>query len=192
MSVLFPKDRLHPSHHDAAIIFLIGPDSGGGGWQDRMYERIVYHAGQHGLDRFVVVIPRRYRKDDQMWQFQAADSAPGFSYQLDWERNYIRLAALEARRGCVAAWLPEESSSDPRTDGQPYARDTRGELGEIRGWLGSRSDVRFALGAESGFPGLDVIRRNFNAVVGGAFPIYDTIDDLARCAVRVAKRARDV
>jgi hypothetical protein len=168
----------------------VGPDAGGGGWQYQMYGRIVYHAAEHGLDTFVVVIPRRVTRSDVMWQFRFNDSVTGFEYQLDWEREYIRLAALDARRGCVAAWLPRESTTDPRTDGQPYARDTRGELGEIRGWMSFVPSTRFVMGAEDGFPGLDVIRRNFNAVVSGVFPIYESIDDLARGAVRVAKRAR--
>jgi hypothetical protein len=190
MSAIFPKMRPGPACQNLPTFFFLGPDFGGGDWQIKMYERMQYHAADRSLGDFVAVIPCRYDEGHKMMAYMSVGATLGFQYQLEWERYYIEQAALSASRGCVAIWLPVESAYEPRTDGQPYARDTRGEIGEIRGWLRCRRDARFVIGAETGFPGLDVIQRNFSYVCGGPFPIYDTLDELARGAVRVAKHCK--
>ena len=189
MVAIVPKLCLDPELNRLPVIFFMGPDLGGGGWQRTMYERVRYHADDRKLGEFVAAIPCRYGPGDPMMQFVRASETGEYEYQLPWERDLIERAALTAHRGCVLCWLPEESTTEPRTDGESYARDTRGEIGEIRGWMRHDKGVRFVLGAEPKFPGLNVIVRNFSYVVGGSFPVYDTIDDIARGAVRVAKHS---
>lgn len=189
MTALFPKMAL-PSQEEAdmAIFFLMGPDFGGGGWQRQMYGRLCYQAQQHALSHWVAAIPCRYEETDPMAvHLHSRAQKNAYKYQLEWERDYIKRAASTARQGCVLSWLPEESSTEPRMDGEPYARDTRGEIGEIRGWMLHDRSIRFVLGGEEGFRGLDVIVRNFSYVLGGPFPLHSTLDDVARYAVRLAK-----
>lgn len=73
--------------------------------------------------------------------------------------------------------LPKEER--PRTDGMPYAMDTRGELGEWRGRLMHNPGLRVFIGADPDFPGLSQISRNFDAALKTSFPIAATMEELA-------------
>jgi hypothetical protein len=188
MFVLLPKMALPTGFKDLPIFFFMGPDQGGGDWQNKMYERVVHHAEARSLGDFVAAIPKRYSDVHPIHRHVAPNASKAFKYQLTWEREFIEQAALKAVAGCVAIWLPKESTRHPRADGEPYARDTRPEIGELRGWMRQYPWVRFVIGAEQGFPGLDVIERNFSYIQGGPFQMFDSLDDVARCIVRVAKR----
>jgi hypothetical protein len=71
--------------------------------------------------------------------------------------------------------------------GKDYARDTRGELGEWRGQLKHDKNVRFVIGAEQGFDGLDIIKCNSSAVSPG-IEFYSTLEKTCEEAVRLARR----
>ena len=105
-----------------------------------------------------------------------------FNRQLDWERFYLQFASLRRNRGCIIFWLGCESKESPHPGPEPYAMDTRGELGEWR-WRMRTEGARVVIGAESGFLGLSQIQRNFTWALGYDFPIYKTIEETAKAAV---------
>lgn len=162
------------------LYFLMGPILGGDDWHKEMSERLA------SASPCVVVNPSRYSSEHPHYK-RRVEGPEGFETQTLWERHYLRQAALEWRRGCIVCWLPCESDSNPRTDGNPYAMDTRGEIGEWRTHLFYNPRVRFVMGAEPGFPGLRTIQRNFEAALGCAFPIYSTMSELAVRATEVSQ-----
>ena len=94
---------------------------------------------------------------------------------------------MAAMVGCLIFWLPCESKIYPRTGGEPYAMDTRGELGEWRGRLMNDPDLRIVIGAEPGFPGLSQISRNFSLATKSDFPIYGSLAETIAAAIKMAK-----
>jgi len=104
-----------------------------------------------------------------------------FDRQLTWERYYLDLAATT---GCLIFWLPSESQVNPRIGSDPYAMDTRGELGEWRGQLMHNPSLRVVVGADRGFPGLSQIQRNFSLATKSVFPIYETLAETVAAAVK--------
>lgn len=160
----------------------MGPIRGGGDWQRRACEIL-----QSNLtEEFFVATPCRWGPEHPLYH----DNAGGhetFSRQLPWERYYLDLAARNSPRGCVICWLPEESKTDPRKDG-PYARDTYGELGEFRGRMMCDKKARFVLGAEPGFPGLDVIVRNFEGALKVGLYVSPNLEETVTRAIEVANR----
>lgn len=79
-------------------------------------------------------------------------------------------------KGCLLFWLPCESKENPRNDGEPYARDTYGELGEWRGRLMYAGQQRVVVGVEPGFYGLSQIERNFQLAMQFPFPIHNSLE----------------
>jgi hypothetical protein len=83
-------------------------------------------------------------------QFWGAD-------QLVWERHYLKQAGLEAGiPGCVIFWLGLESLTQPHPGPEPYAMDTRREIGKFTAYAEMMS-VRMVVGGNRKFYGLDVI-----------------------------------
>jgi hypothetical protein len=119
------------------------------------------------LGDFTAAIPCRYTAEHPLYQYRLEGNDNFFSRQLPWERHYLEFASVQ---GCIIFWLPEESVAQRRSDGLPYAMDTRGELGEWR-WR-MRGRARVVLGGEAGFPGLDAIRRNLDQALGYGRPDY--------------------
>ena len=111
-----------------------------------------------------------------------------FSRQLAWERHYLELAATDRNPGCIIFWLPNESAESPHPGPEPYAMDTRGELGEWR-WRMKTEGARVVIGAELGFYGLSQIEYNFSIALGDDMPIYASIEATAKAAVARAFRS---
>ena len=101
--------------------------------------------------------------------------------QLTWERHSLDIAA---EKGCLIFWLPSESKVNPRTGSDPYAMNTRGELGEWRGRLEHDPKLRVVVGAEPEFPGLSQIQRNFSFATKSDFPIYGTLAETVEAALK--------
>lgn len=165
------------------LFFLGGPVRGGGDWQAEMALEL---EKQKMVENCIVACPCRWGSDHTLAQKFIAGQEHTFARQLDWERHYYMLAATHARiPGCIVCYLPLESETDPHPGPEPYAMDTRGELGEWR----MRMEVdgaRLVLGADPNFLGLSQIQRNFSAVLGYDFPVYHSIRETARAAVRMA------
>jgi hypothetical protein len=183
VNILLPKTYypdLQPDH--GPLFFFAGPVLGGGDWH-------VDGCGylQQVLHEFVAALPCRYKADHVMRQYELQGGTPDhFPRQLPWERLYMEQAA---REGCLAFWLPCESRTEPRTDGNPYAMDTRGELGAWRILLKYNRALRVVIGAEPDFPGLSTIKRNLEEDLGADFPIHHTLYDTMRAAATMVRTA---
>ncbi len=178
LHLILPKARPHLENHlDLPLFFLAGPVLGGGDWQRRMTDLLLHRVGD-----CIIVNPSRYQANHPQYQYQIKGSRGSFETQTLWERYYLREAALEFPTGCIIFWLPCESETAPRDDGNPYAMDTRGEVSEWRTHLQYNPKVRLVIGAEPDFPGLRTIRRNFRDAIGPNFKIYETMEETANHA----------
>jgi hypothetical protein len=177
MPIILPKVRVPRHYIKGPLFFLLGPVLGGGDWQRKCCELLFQNVGDCWI-----VNPCRYESGHPLFKHRATKgTVDNDSHQLDWERLYL---ALANQTGCIIAWLPNESKTHPRTDGEPYACDTRGELGEWRGRM-IFSEIRpLVLGADPGFPGLKNITRNFQlAFSDPTFPIYSTLEETVDAAI---------
>lgn len=177
MKIIFPNtlcsvDRL-------PLFFLAGPIAGGGDWQ----EHCCMLLSQQLSTEFYVASPVRYDRNHPLRAYELDGTRNYFSRQLLWERYYLDIAGRPHRWGCIIFWLPEESETDPRADGFPYAMDTRGELGEWRGRMMYDGYSHVVIGAEPGFPGLDQIVTNFRVAISNSFPIYPTLTETVKAAL---------
>ncbi len=157
------------------LYFFGGPIKGGGDWQEPACEFFIRRNEEVGL-----AVPRRWSDNHPLLPYQAFGEDQAFKRQTLWERHYLARAALW---GCVVFWLPCQSKTDPRTDGQPYGRDTYGELGRWSERMAKNPTLKVVIGAEPDFPGLDVISCNINEDVGYHFPIHSTLEETLEQAI---------
>lgn len=179
MKILLPNDlcRVLPAH--GPLFFLAGPVRGGDDWQRRCCEEIRGY-----IQHFYAAIPCCYQEGHPLLRFRAVDIKNYFDRRTIWERHYLNMAATD---GCIIFWLPCESKTSPCADNNPYAMDTRGELGEWRGRLMNDHNLRVVIGAEPDFPGLSQIQCNFNLGLGFEFPIYSTLSQTILAAIQQVK-----
>jgi hypothetical protein len=179
MEIIFPKVYcdLDPS---LPLFFLAGPVKGGADWQHNAVEQLGML-----LKNFYVVIPCRYDKEHPLVKYKVDGKEDTTSSQLTWERHYMKYAAT--KNGCLIFWLPSEDRNYVRTVPEPYAMDTRGELGEWRGQMKHDKNLKVVIGAKEGFLGLSQIQRNFNEALCCDFTIYKTIEETVDAAVRIAR-----
>lgn len=178
MNVILPKSLCRIQKKQGPLFFLAGPVRGGGDWQTRCCEEI-----QKQLPRFYAAIPCRYDVDHPMSPYFLSGKKNHFDRQLTWERHYLDLAAMS---GCLLFWLPCQSTTLPKIGDDPYAMDTRGELGEWRGRMMHDKHLRVVIGAEPTFPGLSQIQRNFDQALGKQFRIHETLEQTVAAAVLMA------
>jgi len=175
MQLILPK-TFYDVPEGKPVYFLMGPSLGGDDWQYQACKDILKHD-----ENPIIAAPCKYGDDHPLAQFRVKESKPNvFRRQTIWERYYIMQAL---KYGCVICWLPSESKSNPRADGNPYARDTLGEIGEMRGHLIHNPSLHFVLGAEPDFPGLNVMLCNFTEALGPAFRHHTTLEATVRAAV---------
>lgn len=179
MRLLFPKTfhRIHPGH--GPLFFLAGPVRGAGDWQWNCCELI-----NAQLPHFYAALPCRYTNSHPALAFALTGPTDKFDRQLTWERHYIEQAALA---GCLIFWLPCEKADDPRVGDEPYAMDTRGELGEWRGRMMNDPRLRIVVGAEPNFPGLSQIQRNFTQALQRPFVIHDSLNAVVHAALELLR-----
>ncbi len=169
------------------VFFLAGPILGGGDWQRNAIQLL-----SAKVPETYVVCPCRYTSEhplhwlsvkgesESRWALRGLETLPN---QTLWERHYLSLAS---KQGAIIFWLPEEDRKNPRPpETGPYARDTYGELGEWRVRM-ARDRSRVVIGAQSGFPGLSVILKNYRAMVGERFAPYETLESTIDAAVALA------
>jgi hypothetical protein len=182
MRLILPKTRPDLTEfEDVPLFFLAGPILGGDDWQAEMCRQL-----DMWCTDCIIVDPTRRTPDDRLTAYAMKGENNVFPHQTAWERYYLRLAARNAKRGCLIFWLPCESKTELRTDGKPYAGDTRGEVGEWRGQMMYNPEIRLIMGAEPDFPGLEQIRRNQIAAIDPDFTIYDSMQAAAQEAVERA------
>lgn len=175
MKIILPKTLPDIDPAYGPFFFIAGPVAGGDDWQAVCCEEIRKH-----IPNFYAALPCWYEETHPLMPFRVTGGEDYFDRQLTWERHYLEIAATT---GCIIFWLPCESRTAPRNDGHPYAMDTRGELGEWRGRLMHNPNLRVVIGAESDFPGLSQIQRNFDFATGSHFPIYSTLTETVTAAI---------
>ena len=88
--------------------------------------------------------------------------------------------------GCLIFWLGLENRDDPHPGPEPYAMDTRRELGKFTA-LRDRLKARVVLGGDRQFYGLDVILNEFAYADGvEKFPFYESMSELVTAAIAEA------
>lgn len=180
MRIYLPKTLSAVDLDYGPFFFLAGPVRGGGDWQHKFCNLLRGY-----IPNFTAALPCRYPEDHPLMPFSIHGHMGLFDHQTLWERHYLEIAA---EKGCIVFWLPEESKTDPRNDGDPYGRDSYGEIGEWRGRLMHDHTLRIVIGAELGFPGLKQIRLNQCAATDTQFPIYGTIEETVCAALLKTKR----
>lgn len=149
------------------MIFLAGPISNAPLWQDeainiiRKIDKNIYIASPHKRDNNI------------------SESDVIFNKQLEWERHYLEIAS---KRGAILFWLPVARQHDCN---MTYARDTRGELGEWRGRMAYDEDINVVIGGEEKFDGIDIIKRNFLAIMPN-MKFYSTLEETCMQALKTA------
>lgn len=182
MKIIQAKSLCEVDFSYGPLFFFGGPIKGGGDWQYRGCLELQKH-----LEHFYAVIPNRYTEEHPLLRF-AMPIKELFPRQTKGERHYLEIAATCG--GCVIFWLECESKEQPRTDKNPYARDTYGEVGEWRGRLMHDPNLSVVVGAQKEFPGLDVIQQNFNYALKTQFPIYATLEETVEAAVQKTRQKR--
>jgi hypothetical protein len=174
MHLILPKTFPVTTHlRSVPLFFLAGPILGGGDWQHQMSTILAQR-----FDECIIVNPSRYEPSHPLYAHSMAGGGRAFERQTDWERYYLQQAADEWPTGCIIFWLACENKKTPRVDGLSYAMDTRGELGEWRGRMMHNRDLRVVIGAETDFPGLSQVVRNFEYALGPTFVIHDTMENV--------------
>jgi len=182
------------------LYFLGGPISGGGDWQAIAIDII------SKLDPgCYIACPRNYSTEH--WLFKSSvqlvcenlKNVLEFPNQTLWERYYLPRASYY---GAIIMWLPCEDEIKPRIINGPYAQDTYGELGSWRVKSANphvfsfeRGKMRrhfhrvnLVVGAESNFPGLKTIQKNFDDEFGRPYHIQSTLKDTIEKAIALAKK----
>ncbi len=168
---------------ESPLLFAGGPIRGGGDWQAPMSECILDQAPTANI-----ACPSRWDATHRLARhfYQPFSQAP--NRQLVWERHYIKLAALEPKvPGCIIFCLCRESVTAPHPGPDPYAMDTRRELGKLTAFL-EMMDVRIVLCGDPDFYGLDVILFELSAALGRPFPFYENMEEAVTQALRIARQ----
>ena len=118
-----------------------------------------------------------------------APFGPAENRQLVWERHYMELAALGFEKctpvpGCLIFWLGLEDENNPHPGPEPYAMDTRRELGKYTAFMQTHG-ARVVIGGSRQFYGLDVILNEFADAAGvEEFPFCEDMESLADAAFK--------
>ncbi len=192
MSVIYPvkipdlrKDIREP------LIFFGGPDKGGGDWRKRAYELFAEKFG----DEFCAAMPCQYEESHPFAKLrmprppaergETEQQPPLRRYtRLDWIEYVADMAAIHLPQGCAVYWLPVESATEPRSDGNPYAMNSRTEVGLLLGrMMYDRNKIRYVLGIEPEFPGRKAIIANYKKRLRH-FEVYDSLEDTVKSAFK--------
>lgn len=185
MKIILPKTFVDEEKIEYPLFFLAGPNKGGGNWQEKCCLEL-----SKLIPEFFVVVPNQWKLGDKFFQYKFEGKEDKFLSRTAWEHYYLNLAAERSKNhdGCIIFWLPMESKISPREDGQPYARDTYGELGAWRRNAAINKHIRVVVGAEPDFPGLEDIQENFDLDFGQKYLIPNSLEETVRLAVQWCKK----
>lgn len=165
------------------LFFLAGPIRGGGDWQAQMAECIMVKESYA-----YIACPSRWDNTHRLAQHFHQPFSQADNRQLEWERHYLAQAGTKTDvPGCVIFWLGLESVIHPHPGPEPYAMDTRRELGKFTAYA-EMMGVRMVVGGDRGFYGLDVILFELSQAYGKPFPFYETMDEVVRQAIFTARQ----
>ena len=179
---------------DSPLFFFAGPIRGGGDWQADMAELVVTNVPTTNI-----ACPSRWKRGHRLEQHFHKPFSEAPNRQLVWERHYLKQAGLEPEvPGCVMFWLGLESETEPHPGPEPYAMDTRREIGKFTAYLevmrdfpelDDRLDVRVAVGGHPDFYGLSVIMDELQNAAGREVRFCTSMADLLLEALRVARQS---
>lgn len=182
-----PKMLVH-NRYDWPHFFFLGPVRGADDWQIPGFPMVRDELDLAGLaTKYFVSIPCRWPDNNPISKYRARGMTDYYKDQLSWEEVEILRAAKTEKRGCAIMWLRKEPRPDLHTWEDPYAMDSRREVGGMRVELKHDPDFRFVLGAEKGFLGLSQIQRSFNIGLGCDYPIYTTLRETIRAGVKMMR-----
>ena len=182
LKILLPKSSYKTEQYP--LFFLAGPVQGTRDWRQEAVPLL-----EDAVGTGYAALPCRYKPNHPLRQREGERLESTFPRQLAWEQHYLDRAGGESGgQGCIIFWLAKEDIRFARTDGKPYAMETRAELGEWRGRLMYRKNLRVVVGAEREFPGLDEIEYNFKTRIGSYFTIHSSMADAAEEAVSICSR----
>ena len=184
MPIYVPKQivPLSPTT-ESPLLFLAGPIRGGGDWQAQMAESILDKASSA-----LIACPSRWDDSHRLAHHFHQPFSQADNRQLVWERHYLKQAGLEPNvPGCIIFWLGLESADAPHPGPEPYAMDTRREIGKFTAFA-EMMDVRIVVAGDRRFHGLDVILFELSEAVGRSFPFYETMAEAADHAILTAQR----
>jgi hypothetical protein len=184
MTIYIPKQivPLSPTR-ESPLLFLAGPIRGSGDWQADMAETILE------LEPSVLIAcPSRWEGEHRLAAHFHQPFSQADNRQLVWERHYLKQAGLDTGvPGCIIFWLGLESTTNPHPGPEPYAMDTRREIGKFTAFA-EMMPVRLVVGGNRGFHGLDVILFELSEAFGRPCPFYETMEAVAENALRVARQ----
>lgn len=168
---------------DSPLFFIAGPIRGGGDWQAQMVGYILSQ-----VRSAYIACPSRWDSGHWLARHFHQPFSQANNRQLVFERHYLKQAGMEPGvPGCVIFWLGRESTVRPHPGPEPYAMDTRREIGKFTAFA-EMMDVRMVVGGDRDFYGLDVILYELSEAFGKPFPFYETMDSLAEQAILVARK----
>lgn len=188
MVIILPRSYVAPvptsEAHRNPFFFLAGPVNGGGDWQAEMCRKL---ESKRRASEYWMAIPSIWGKEHPLYKNVIPGDSHAFERQLDWERYYLNFAA---RNGCIIFWVPNESTNDPRDDGESYGRDTCGEIARWGGYLKYDPSLRVVIGVAPEMQRKwDVLLRNFIKDTSGNPTIWDTVDKTVKSAIKIARRS---
>ncbi len=184
MPIYVPKQivTLKPTV-DSPLLFLAGPIRGGGDWQSEMADQILNQEPAANI-----ACPSRWDGTHRLVHHFHQPFSKANNRQLVWERHYLKQAGLEPNvPGCVIFWLGLESITKPHPGPEPYAMDTRREIGKFTAFA-EMMNVRMVVGGNCDFHGLDVILFELTEVYGKPFPFYETMPEVVTSALHIARQ----
>ena len=183
MPILLPKTivPVEPTK-DAPLFFLAGPIRGGGDWQCFMSESILRKNIQAQI-----ACPSRWTRTHPLSHFFVKPFSEAANRQLHWERHYMEQAGLGTEKhGCLIFWLGLENKHSPHPGPEPYAMDTRREIGKWTAFMGLLP-VNVVVGGHPDFHGLSVILDELENASGKSFPFHLSVEAVVDAAfARVA------
>ncbi len=173
------------------LFFLRGPVQGGGDWQTAMAKLLFKHEAsidvtcQHSASTHLVA------------QFFTSNNQDE-PLQVLWEKHYPRVPPCEIFKvGCAIYWLPLESETKPHPGPEPYAMDTRRELGKLTAYLEvvksfpslyRQFPTKFVIGGHRGFYGLSAILDELSGALGKEVPFYEDMETCVQHAIVAARQ----
>ena len=169
---------------EAPLFFIAGPVRGGGDWQREFIRAIIARSPTANI-----ACPCRWGADHPLHHYFHEPFSQAPNRQLHWERHYMEQAAIRYGPGCVIFDLQLESKQSPHPGPEPYAMDTRRELGKFTALLKLKR-ARMVVGGHPDFHGLSVIRDELDEAYGKPFPFYTNAEDLVSADFVAAQQCR--
>lgn len=127
------------------VMFFVGPIQGAPDWQEELHGLVRQRLSSR-KGKLHIANPRVPTSNFHRSSFNKTK-------QIDWEKTYLRRAALS--RGHVAVWLAKETSDAPvrNKPGRAYGQTTRFEFSRLAGWRDFDKNVTISFGMERGYTG---------------------------------------